>query len=163
MFSTLPTFSNVSMPFKPSSLGLFHGKVKQYGNNVPHSLKKTRRTWLPNVQSKRLMSEVLGKMVKVKLTTSALRTIKKHGGIDQYLLRTNPDLLGFEGMHLRLLVREKLEQSATLSVPENRPKDGKGLLDGTPAAQKKDQQAQKRPEEVFTAGIFGAGAPSSMP
>lgn len=67
----------VSQPFKRAQLGLFQGKTKQYGNNVPFSKHKTRRSWLPNVQSKRLFSDTLGQFVKVKLTTRALKTIKK--------------------------------------------------------------------------------------
>ena len=51
--------------------------MKQYGNNVPFSKHKTRRTWLPNVQQKRVQSEALGEAVRLKLTTRALRTIKK--------------------------------------------------------------------------------------
>ncbi|KAF9238977.1 mitochondrial 50S ribosomal protein L28-like protein [Melanogaster broomeanus] len=73
--STLPPL--VSQPFKRAALGLFHGKVIQYGNNVPHSKKKTRRNWLPNVQPKTLSSELLGRSIKVKVTTRALRTIHK--------------------------------------------------------------------------------------
>lgn len=66
-----------SQPFKRSQFGLFQGKTKQYGNSVPFSLHKTRRTWLPNVQRKRLFSETLQSHVQVKVTTSALKTIKK--------------------------------------------------------------------------------------
>jgi ribosomal protein L28 len=77
MFGTLPLFNLVSQPFKRSQLGLFHGKMRQSGNNVPFSKHKTKRTWLPNVQSKRLHSEALGERVRVKLTTKALKTIKK--------------------------------------------------------------------------------------
>jgi len=67
----------LSQPFKRSQLGLFHGKTKQYGNNVPFSKKKTRRSWLPNIQSKRLYSDALGVMVRVKLSTRAIKTIRK--------------------------------------------------------------------------------------
>jgi len=77
MFPSLALLEALSMPFKRSQLGLFHGKMKQYGNNVPFSKKKTRRTWLPNVQKKRLFSEAFGKNITVKITTRALRTIKK--------------------------------------------------------------------------------------
>lgn len=80
MFPSIPLFNVaavVSQPFKRAQLGLFQGKMKQYGNNVPFSKHKTRRTWLPNVQSKRLFSDALQEFVKVKLTTRALRTIKK--------------------------------------------------------------------------------------
>ena len=101
--------------------------MRQSGNNVPFSKQKTKRTWLPNVQQKRLHSETLGESVKLKLTTRALKTIKKvrfkvcsftqrfltastpmqYGGLDNYLLNTKTDLLGQEGMRLRVLVRER--------------------------------------------------------
>lgn len=130
MFPSFPLFEIVSAPFKRSQLGLFHGKMKQYGNNVPFSKHKTRRTWLPNVHSKRLFSDVLQEFIKVKLTTKALRTINKvrvlslfmfkhiadkngaymqYGGIDRYVLKTKSDLLGWEGMRIRVMVRERLE------------------------------------------------------
>ncbi|KAF9531102.1 mitochondrial 50S ribosomal protein L28-like protein, partial [Crepidotus variabilis] len=96
----------VSQPFKRSQTGLFQGKMKQYGNNVPFSKKKTRRSWLPNVQHKRLPSEILDSLIRVKLTTRALRTIKKKGGLDTYLKTTSSDILGDTGMRLRLRVLE---------------------------------------------------------
>jgi ribosomal protein L28 len=77
MFATLLRLGEFSQPFKRAEFGLFGGKSKQYGNNVPFSKHKTRRTWLPNVQRKRLPSEVLGEKLRVKVTTRALRTIKK--------------------------------------------------------------------------------------
>jgi len=77
MFPSKALWDVVSQPFKRSQGGLFQGKTKQYGNNVPFSKHKTRRTWLPNVQQKRLPSEIMGDMVRVKVTTRALKTIKK--------------------------------------------------------------------------------------
>ncbi|KAF8495471.1 hypothetical protein F5888DRAFT_557657 [Russula emetica] len=123
MFPSLPSLAAaLSQPFKRSQLGLFHGKTIQYGNNVPFSKKKTRRSWLPNIQSKRLYSDALGETVRVKLSTRAIKTIRKHGGIDQYVLNTKSDLLGWEGMRLRVAVREAqekkgLEASALPSPP----------------------------------------------
>lgn len=67
----------ISQPFKRSQLGLFGGQVKQYGNNNPFSKKKTRRTWLPNVQRKGLYSDALGGELTLKVTTRVLRTIKR--------------------------------------------------------------------------------------
>ncbi|TFK66156.1 mitochondrial 50S ribosomal protein L28-like protein, partial [Pluteus cervinus] len=108
MFPSVPWLVEViSQPFKRSQQGLFHGKTKQYGNNVPFSKHKTRRTWLPNVQRKRLFSETLGANVRLKVTTRALKTVKKHGGLDNYVAQTRSDLLGQEGMRLRLLLRSR--------------------------------------------------------
>ena len=85
--------------------------MKQYGNNVPFSYEKTRRTWLPNIQSKRLYSETLGE-VKLKVTTKALKTIDKYGGLDAYLLGSKTEVLGDKGMSLRALVRQKRLEAA---------------------------------------------------
>ncbi|KAA1475347.1 mitochondrial 50S ribosomal protein L28-like protein [Dentipellis sp. KUC8613] len=116
MFPSLPTLSAAARvltgPFKRAQQGLYHGAMKQYGNNVPFSKHKTRRTWLPNVHSKRLFSDALGVNVRVKLSTRALKTINKYGSFDQYVLQTKSELLGWEGMRLRMLVREALERKA---------------------------------------------------
>jgi large subunit ribosomal protein L28 len=146
MHPSLPSFvAALSQPFKRSQLGLFHGKMKQYGNNVPFSKKKTRRTWLPNIQSKRLFSDALGEMVRVKVTTHALKTIRKvckkrnlffknsllHksqvGGLDQYVLNTKSDLLGWEGMRLRVAVREAQERKV-FSTPSGAHPHGSSLI-----------------------------------
>ncbi|KAJ7460924.1 hypothetical protein B0H11DRAFT_2286019 [Mycena galericulata] len=105
-------------PFKRSQFGLFQGKTKQYGNSVPFSLHKTRRTWLPNVQRKRLFSDTLQSHVRVKLTTTALKTIKKKGGIDNYVMQTGADLLGWRGMQIRLLICEGQKKNPAIATKD---------------------------------------------
>ncbi|EKX45647.1 hypothetical protein GUITHDRAFT_71217, partial [Guillardia theta CCMP2712] len=68
--------------------GLFGGKKIGFGNNVSFSERKTRRTWMPNVQQKRLWSDCFDTMIKLRITTSVLKTIDKHGGLDNYLVNT---------------------------------------------------------------------------
>ncbi len=73
------------------------GKGVQTGNNVSHAHNKTRRRWLPNLQVSSLVSESLGEMVKVRVSTNGLRTIEHRGGIDAFLIGTpavelTPDL-----------------------------------------------------------------------
>lgn len=53
------------------------GKGKQYGNNVSFSLRRTKKVWEPNLQRKTLVVD--GKKVKVKISTQAIRTLKKKG------------------------------------------------------------------------------------
>ena len=55
------------------------GKGKQYGHNVSFSLRRTNKVWKPNLQSKTVMID--GKKVKLKISTHALRTLKKKGVI----------------------------------------------------------------------------------
>ncbi|GJN32621.1 hypothetical protein PR202_gb21137 [Eleusine coracana subsp. coracana] len=69
--------------------GIFAGRHIQFGNNVSEDGgNKTRRSWKPNVQEKRLFSYIHDRHIRVKVTTHALRCIDKAGGIDEYLLKT---------------------------------------------------------------------------
>jgi large subunit ribosomal protein L28 len=74
------------------------GKGVMTGNNVSHAHNKTRRRFLPNLQYASLMSEALGEMVRLRLTTSAIRTIDRNGGLDAYLLSTAVDKLPDEAI-----------------------------------------------------------------
>ena len=58
------------------------------GNNVSHANNKSRRRYLPNLQSRRLFSEALGETVRLRIAMSTLRTIEKRGGLDGFLLAT---------------------------------------------------------------------------
>lgn len=55
------------------------GKSKQYGNNVSFSLRRTKRVFKPNIQNKTIT--INGKKVRMKLSTQAIRTLKKKGAI----------------------------------------------------------------------------------
>lgn len=55
----------------------FDTKGKQHGSNVSFSQRHTKKTWKPNLQVKTLTID--GKKVKVKLSTTALRSLKKKG------------------------------------------------------------------------------------
>lgn len=49
---------------------------------------RTRRRWLPNAHKKRVYSELLEEMIPMRVTTTALRTMDKKGGLDGYILGT---------------------------------------------------------------------------
>jgi len=55
------------------------GKGPMVANNVSHAKNRTKRRQLPNLQYKRLFVEELGRFVRVRLSTSALRTVNKKG------------------------------------------------------------------------------------
>ncbi len=55
------------------------GKGPLSGNRVSHSHKKTRRRFLPNLQTKRLYIPELDRWVRVKLSVRALRTVTRKG------------------------------------------------------------------------------------
>lgn len=53
------------------------GKGKQFGNNVSFSQRHTKRVWKPNLQTKTFL--INGKKVTLKVSTEAIRTMKKKG------------------------------------------------------------------------------------
>ncbi len=53
------------------------GKGKQYGSNVSFSQRHTKKVWSPNLQTKTFLFD--GKKVTMKLSTQAIRTLKKKG------------------------------------------------------------------------------------
>jgi len=49
------------------------------GNNVSHANNKTRRRFLPNLQSRRFWVESENRWVRLRVSANALRTIDKNG------------------------------------------------------------------------------------
>ncbi len=56
------------------------GKGKQFGHNVSFSQRKTAKTWKPNLQTKTILVD--GKKIRMKISTQAIRTLKKKGLIE---------------------------------------------------------------------------------
>ena len=77
------------------------GKGVLVGHNVSHANNKTKRRFLPNVQATSLLSDALGCPVRLKLSTRAIRTIEKNGGLDAYLLKTPDASLPAEAVRLK--------------------------------------------------------------
>ena len=63
------------------------GKGVMTGNNVSHALNRTRRRFLPNLLNVTLLSETLGRPVKLRICAAALRTVEHRGGLDAFLLK----------------------------------------------------------------------------
>ena len=70
------------------------GKGRQVGHNVSHANNKTKRTFLPNLQNVTLISDALGKSVKLRVSTHGLRSVEHAGGLDNWLLKSSEDKLG---------------------------------------------------------------------
>ena len=60
------------------------GKGPMVGNNVSHANNKTKRRFLPNLQTRRFWVESENRWIRLRVSTKALRTIDKNG-IDSVL------------------------------------------------------------------------------
>ena len=77
------------------------GKSVMSGNNVSHANNRTRRRFLPNLQSTSMQSEILGRRIRLRVSTSAMRTVEKHGGLDPFLLQARNSELAEEAQQLK--------------------------------------------------------------
>ncbi len=84
----------------------FTGRGVQTGNNVSHANNRSRRRFLPNLQHASLLSDALGETVQVRLSTGAIRTIEKRGGLDAFLLSTSDDDLGKKALILKRRIKK---------------------------------------------------------
>ena len=84
------------------------GTGVQSGHNVSHSNRKTNRRFLPNIQKVSLASTALGRDVTLKVSTRALRTVVKKGGLDQFLLKTDDRKLPEEALRLKRRIKKQL-------------------------------------------------------
>ncbi len=83
------------------------GKAVMTGNNVSHAVNRTRRRFIPNIQKTSLYSEELGKSLRFKVAVSALRTVEKNGGIDEFLLKSKNQSLSVEALKYKKEILKK--------------------------------------------------------
>ena len=77
------------------------GKTYLSGNNVSHAKNRTKRRFLPNLQKISFTSDKLGKSIQLKVAASAIRTVEKKGGLDEYLLKTSNTKLPMEALKIK--------------------------------------------------------------
>jgi large subunit ribosomal protein L28 len=90
------------------------GKPVQYGNRVSHANNKTRRRWLPNLCSVTLLSEALGRSVRLRVSAHALRSVEHRGGIDAFLEAAKAEVLSARAARLKKdIAKAKASKAAT--------------------------------------------------
>jgi large subunit ribosomal protein L28 len=89
------------------------GKGVQTGNNVSHANNKTRRRYLPNLQQATLLSDAIGGMVHLRLSTHALRSIEHNGGLDAFLTKARDADLSPKVRRLKHLILKKQAAKAS--------------------------------------------------
>ena len=83
------------------------GKKPLVGHKVSHSNIKTKRRFMPNLQSVSLTSEILGRTVRARISTNALRTVDHRGGLDAFLLKAKDIDLAPKMLELKRQIAKK--------------------------------------------------------
>ena len=65
------------------------GKRPLVGHKVSHSNIKTLRRFMPNLRNVTLLSDTLGRKVRVRVSANALKTVDHRGGLDAFLLKAS--------------------------------------------------------------------------
>jgi large subunit ribosomal protein L28 len=82
------------------------------GNNVSHAHNKSRRRFLPNLQANSFFSEALDKVVRLRISSQALRTIEHKGGLDVFLTTAKDADLSEEMRRVKKRIKKALAKSA---------------------------------------------------
>jgi large subunit ribosomal protein L28 len=79
---------------------------------VSHSNIKTKRRFLPNLLNVTMISDALGRSVRLRVSANALKTVDHRGGLDAYLLNAKNEVLAPKVRDLKKRHREEAGQRA---------------------------------------------------
>jgi large subunit ribosomal protein L28 len=89
------------------------GIAVQTGNKVSHSNRKSRTRFLPNLCEVTLISDVLGRAVRLRIAAAALRSVEHRGGLDNFLVKSrDADLSDSAAALKRQIVKKRAEAEA---------------------------------------------------
>jgi large subunit ribosomal protein L28 len=84
------------------------GKGPMVGHTVSHSNIKTKRRFLPNLFNVTLISDALGRSVKLRISANAIKTVDHRGGLDAFLLKAKDVELSPKALDVKRQVVKKL-------------------------------------------------------
>jgi len=88
------------------------GKGALVGHRVSHSNIKTKRRFLPNLFNVTMISDELGRSVKLRVSANAIKSVDHRGGLDAYLLKAKDGELSRRALDLKRQVLKKRAASA---------------------------------------------------
>lgn len=83
------------------------GKAALVGHRVSHSNIKTKRRFLPNLFNVTMISDALGRSVKLRVSANAIKSVDHRGGLDAFLLKARDNELSPRALELKRQVAKK--------------------------------------------------------
>jgi large subunit ribosomal protein L28 len=83
------------------------GKTAQVGHKVSHSNRKTKRRFLPNLLNVSIISDALGRAVRLRVSANALKTVDHRGGLDAFLSKAKEGELSPKALELKRQIGKK--------------------------------------------------------
>jgi large subunit ribosomal protein L28 len=88
------------------------GKAVMTGNNVSHAHNRTRRRFLPNLCNVNLLSEALGRSIRLRVSANALRTVEHRGGLDAFLNKAKARNLSLKARRIKRQIEKTQDQAS---------------------------------------------------
>jgi large subunit ribosomal protein L28 len=83
------------------------GKGPQTGHKVSHSNRKSKRRFLPNLCNVTMISDALGRSVRLRVSANAIKTVDRRGGLDAFLVKAKDDELAPRVLELKRAIAKK--------------------------------------------------------
>jgi large subunit ribosomal protein L28 len=77
-----------------------------------HAENKTKRTFRPNLCEVTLISDVLQRKVRLRISAHALKTVERRGGLDAFLLKAKDDELSDRCLKLKRDIKKAQSEAA---------------------------------------------------
>lgn len=84
------------------------GKGPLTGHTVSHSNIKTKRRFLPNLLNVTMISDALGRSVRLRVSAHALKSVDHRGGLDAFLMKAKDAELSKRALEIKRQVSKKL-------------------------------------------------------
>jgi large subunit ribosomal protein L28 len=88
------------------------GKAVQTGHLVSHSNHKTKTRFLPNLCNVTLISDTLGRSVRLRVAAASLRSVEHRGGLDAFLAKARDEELSKDALALKREIAKKQAEAA---------------------------------------------------
>ena len=87
-------------------------KGPQVGHKVSHSNIKTKRRFLPNLCNVTFISDALGRNVRLRVSTNAIKSVDHRGGFDAFMIKAKGTELSPKALLLKKAIEKKLAGGA---------------------------------------------------
>lgn len=94
------------------------GKLPLSGNIRSHAENATRRKFRPNLVNVTLISETLGRQVKLRITAHALKSVEHRGGLDAFLAKARDEELSASALKLKREIAKAKAAAANNGEPK---------------------------------------------
>lgn len=91
------------------------GKGPMSGNTVSHANNKSRRRFLPNLNEVTLISDILGRSFKLRISAAALRSVDHRGGLDAFMAKAKDVELSLDAAKIKKEIA-KAQAAATAAA-----------------------------------------------